>query len=544
MQEQDRLSEMVQVRVGFGRACELLDTEDAEKIIRAGEALGVLVEDVDTDDVLFFHQLIQEYFAARALSAKPSPDLVRTEWRADRVTPSIDEAIDGGADVLSTVDTLRPLPPTGWEETMVLAAAMSKDADAFVRDVVGPNLALAGRAAAQTDVRARLSEGLLGELRWALVHRSRNPAADLRDRIGCGYALGDIGDPRFERRTGPLGDYLVPPMIEIPGGVYPIGDDQPMEITYMSTKLTETAVEHIPHHFVSIEPFRIGQFAVTNAEWERFMAAGGYDDERWWDTPDALRWQRGELPDEGKKQNNRVWRRLIKEDPTLLAQMKAERGGKARTERWHRWVALDDEEFERELDAFWAPNRCTEPTYWHEELLNHPAQPVVGVCWYEARAYCNWLSAQTGLTIHLPTEVEWEAAAAGESGSVYPWGLDFDRMKANTYELGLMRTTPVGVFPDGDTPTGLCDMAGNVVEWTSSLGRVLDGDELIEEGFVYPYEPTDGREDPTAASIISRIAKGGMTTYGRMAARNVFRGEASPATRAHNNGFRLAASRA
>lgn len=91
------------------------------------------------------------------------------------------------------------------------------------------NLSLAGRAAAQPEVRSRLGDAFLDELRWALVSRSRDPEADLRERIDCGYAVGDLGDPRLERRTGPHGDYLMPPLVAIPAGTYPIGEDEPLD---------------------------------------------------------------------------------------------------------------------------------------------------------------------------------------------------------------------------------------------------------------------------------------------------------------------------
>ncbi len=64
--------------------------------------------------------------------------------------------------------------------------------------------------------------------------------------------------------------------------------------------------------------------------------------------------------------------------------------------------------------------------YWDDSRFNHPAQPVVGVSWFEARAYCAWLSAQTGQAYRLPSEVEWEAAARGFESRQYAYGPDFD----------------------------------------------------------------------------------------------------------------------
>src|SRR5206468_5584882 len=120
----------------------------------------------------------------------------------------------------------------------------------------GANLALAGRCASQPEVFARLSAGLLDDLRCALVGRSRELGADLRSRIEAGLALGPLGDPRFERRKGPDGDHLLPPLAEIRAGRYPMGEDEPFE--YMGYTWTD----HMPRHEVAVEAFRIGRFPV------------------------------------------------------------------------------------------------------------------------------------------------------------------------------------------------------------------------------------------------------------------------------------------
>ncbi|MCL4502331.1 MAG: formylglycine-generating enzyme family protein [Deltaproteobacteria bacterium] len=114
------------------------------------------------------------------------------------------------------------------------------------------------------------------------------------------------------------------------------------------------------------------------------------------------------------------------------------------------------------------------PLYWEDKNLNAPNQPVVGVTWDAAKAFCRWLTKVTGVPHNLPTEAQWEAAARGGlTGKLYPWGDEAPDtggvFRANlrhdrTAKDGYLFTAPVGSFP----PNGfsLFDMAGNVSEWT------------------------------------------------------------------------------
>ncbi len=113
------------------------------------------------------------------------------------------------------------------------------------------------------------------------------------------------------------------------------------------------------------------------------------------------------------------------------------------------------------------------PLYWQDKDLNAPEQPVVGVSWHDARAFCRWLAEETGVVHRLPTEAEWEAAARGGLvGQPYPWGRELPnaggRYRANYYpndfaDDGFRLTAPVGSFPANGY--GLFDLAGNVAEW-------------------------------------------------------------------------------
>ena len=92
--------------------------------------------------------------------------------------------------------------------------------------------------------------------------------------------------------------------------------------------------------------------------------------------------------------------------------------------------------------------------------------PRETVSWYEAIAFCRWLSAQMGISIRLPTEWEWQqAATGGDLKREYPWEGEWAASRCNSWESRLSRTTAVGMYPQGATEQGVLDMAGNVREW-------------------------------------------------------------------------------
>jgi formylglycine-generating enzyme required for sulfatase activity len=156
--------------------------------------------------------------------------------------------------------------------------------------------------------------------------------------------------------------------------------------------------------------------------------------------------------------------------------------------------------------------------------------PVANVSWVDATAYAKWLARKTNRPFRLPTEAEWERAARGVDGRMFPWGQDFDPWRCNTLESSKRGVTPIHTYsPSGDSPVGACDMAGNVWEWTSSLLHP------------YPYDPTDGREEPAGNG--QRVARGGAWYYSRKLARCAAREGLQPTYLSSSLGFRLALSR-
>ncbi|NUR29003.1 MAG: formylglycine-generating enzyme family protein [Catenulispora sp.] len=155
--------------------------------------------------------------------------------------------------------------------------------------------------------------------------------------------------------------------------------------------------------------------------------------------------------------------------------------------------------------------------------------PVVGVTWEAATAYCRWLGEQLRIDIRLPAEDEWERAARGDDAREFPWGPHYRTGLANLVDLGIGTTTPVGSFPEGASPFGVLDMAGNVDEWTSTLYAPYPG--------AHPGVPPteDWAFDP-------HITRGGAFRHDRDLARCARRhGAYEQDLRAIGVGFRLAA---
>jgi formylglycine-generating enzyme required for sulfatase activity len=164
---------------------------------------------------------------------------------------------------------------------------------------------------------------------------------------------------------------------------------------------------------------------------------------------------------------------------------------------------------------------------------------VTWVSWYDAVEFCRWLSKVTGQPFRLPTEAEWEKAARGNAGRIYPWGNDPPDANHCNFNHNMHDTTSVWLNRVGATPdTGVLDLAGNVWEWTGSLW----GKDWLKPDFRYPYNPKDDRENLAAPDGVRRILRGGSWTNTGKLIRCASRFRYGPADRRGNVGFRVARS--
>ncbi|MGH7495884.1 MAG: formylglycine-generating enzyme family protein [bacterium] len=298
----------------------------------------------------------------------------------------------------------------------------------------------------------------LNRLRGRLVTILEQGLLPARERADAGFVLGKLGDPREGVCT------LPPVFVALPGGKFVMGGDKEDEK---------------PPHEVELSPYRISKYPITNAQFEAFMKANGYQEPKWWST-------------EG-------------------------------------WQYRQERNWEQ-------------PRYWDNDGFNLPNQPVVGVSWFEAEAFCAWLTAEgAGLSaegqkqiVRLPTEAEWEFAARGKEGRKYAWGSGEPTLEhANYDESKISRPTIVGSYPKGVTPDEIFDLVGNVWEWCQDWYSEKYYAECKKKGVIQnPAGPGEGT---------GRILRGASWYNNAGALRGSRRSGFVPGYRVDSIGFRVVA---
>jgi formylglycine-generating enzyme required for sulfatase activity len=184
------------------------------------------------------------------------------------------------------------------------------------------------------------------------------------------------------------------------------------------------------------------------------------------------------------------------------------------------WLGKTEVTFEQ-YDRFCAESGREKPA---DEGWGRGDRPVIYVSWIDARDYCAWLEKKTGLKFRLPSEAEWERAARDR----YPWGSQPPDAELANFNKENLRTMPVGSYPQGGSPYGILDLAGNVWEWT------LD---WYDPGF-YANSPRENPLGPETGS--QRVVRGGSWANGETLVRAANRSSENPESRLNILGFRVA----
>jgi formylglycine-generating enzyme required for sulfatase activity len=458
----------------------------------------------------FPHRSFQEYLAACHLAnAEPMfADKLRelvwqdAAWWREVFLLGVGKAKQGG--LSNAVSILNVLLPEGPED-------VSEPAEPHWQCAWLTGQALVELQLASKAVRQAHYEALLKRARRWLVMLIEGGHLAPRDRLNAGDALGKLGDPRPGVGITVSQGRTIPDIVwvEIPGGPFTMGS---------SKDTPDTFEDERPAHTVELPWFHISRYPITNAQYRPFVELGGYDTPEWW-TPEGWAWRNGAEAD---------------------------------------LSPIDDKELKKDW-VNWLANRPAEkrrlPYWWNDPQWGAATRPVVGITWYEALAFARWLERQLQLgaafqilsraqqpmpktfTVRLPTEAEWEKAARAADARRWPWGDSWQDDHANTKEVGLEQTSPVGLFHRGASPYGVLDMIGNVWEWTSTRwGKT----SIYKFDYGYPYNPKDGREKLDGHDL--RVLRGGSWYYSRRFARCACRNRNIPFNWYDNVGFRVVVS--
>jgi formylglycine-generating enzyme required for sulfatase activity len=327
------------------------------------------------------------------------------------------------------------------------------------------------------EKQAALRALLVKALHEESILLARRERQQLFDQIAADL-LGGEADPQDApaapaviRQRGDL-DIPVPELVTIPAGPFLMGSDPARD------KAAEKNEQ--PQITLDLPEYQIGKYPVTVEEYRAFIDAGGYNEAQYW-TEAGWRWRR--------------------------------------------------------------QKQLTQPNYWDDDQwTGNPRYPVVGVSWYEAWAYTRWLSEQVhgaagwsplseSRMFRLPTEPEWEKAARGTDGRIYPWGDVFDPGHCNTRTSKIEQTTRVGLYENkSESPYGCADMAGNVWEWC--LTRLI-GNTFWD----YGAGEAVMSNQPDGDNI--RVARGGSWFSYQQFARAAARNQSAPTGRYRDYGFRV-----
>jgi formylglycine-generating enzyme required for sulfatase activity len=453
---------------GFSRADYVTQQDAVTRMVsflRRGHGILVRVADDEFD---FVHNVFREVLAGRALSRLPMSqrrELALTElwsgpiryWAGLRATER-----DGLYEICAFVGELSSDVRSGDVQAALARGEMLVEvcsivpAERFTRDL----------------------KGQIAEVRKELSNLLERQDVRIAQRIRIGDLLGVLGDPLLE---GPLLERVE----WIAAGNRTIGRAENHRTRIPKYQTCPAS----PQQRGDLEAFGVSKYLVTNADFAEFIRAAGYTTRRYWPNEVAWKWSSGDQA---------TIRTLVEKARSVApTHLSSELAGQR---------LVPDE----------IPELCVQmvqrrrPLYWLDPAHNRPNQPVVGINWWEAVAYCSWLDQElrskkllnAEQLVRLPIEAEWETAArlCGAAG-VYPWidgePCDCAHVRAAFHkhtDQPIFRSCAVGLFRCVKTNLAIYDLVGNVWEWTASQAKpygassfaqkiILDGlDDRIARG--------------------------------------------------------------
>jgi formylglycine-generating enzyme required for sulfatase activity len=435
---------------------------------------GVILE-VEERRYEFAHNVFRDALAGQALDRCPPEELrelaTQEGWRLPlRYWAGWKSSLpNGGGHVVGIAHELIANLPNLPDAERVIALL-----------AIGEIVAELSSAGAPTQTWAAVGS-LRREVAQQFVDALTKPSLPIHLRIRVGDLLGYLTDPRIALPEVTDLHELSRVLASVIGGQATFG----RHTAHASSREKFLNVPAFPRVTGTIKSFMIGKYPITNGQYNTFVQDGGYQDRDLWGTAEAQLW--------------------LTKDPEFVATLSAT---VRVASEFHYGTEILTGRLTRE-DLVSRAQRLIdrrEPLFWLDPRFNHPNQPVVGVNYWEANAYCVWLerrwrSLHPGIDLHvcLPTEFEWEFAARRGTADPYPWGtiLDLSIPDAHVRDSSVARigrTSAVGLFPWACWPGGPLDMVGNVWEWTAST--------------VGHYQPGCVAAAPDATGLPDRIVRG------------------------------------
>lgn len=428
---------------------------------------GILVPSTMKGEFDFAHNVFREVLAGRALGSRTHRErrkyALDERWHAPiRYWAGSSAGDEAGLNAINTFvgELERGVGSRGAVAALARAEMLAEVCQATnAEDLTG-------------DLSARINTAQRGAIQLL-----KSDKISFSQRLRASDLLQQLHDPRID-------ESVVDRVVWIEGGMVTVGRE-----TNHKTRIEKyDNCPASPPISGKLRRFGMSKYSVTNQEFGQFIRAGGYESKAFWPGI-SYEWA------SGSGETIEQLLELAREHAPshFMSEVLGQR--------------LVDSQIPDQCERMVARQR---PMYWSDPQFNRPSQPVVGVNWWEARAYCLWLTEHLreneeigeNAEFCLPTEIEWEWAArlCGDSG-VYPWVSGEPMVNAHVRgvdrdldDLRAFRACAVGSFMFVDSRLPLFDMVGNVWEWTlSTPGR---------------YVPEDFLQEATGNEMSERIARG------------------------------------